>query len=153
MADDANRKFQDTLFLFQSDTTVGFASQNSEKLAHSKSREPSKPFLRVFHDFETLTTAAKRIPQKFKNRVRRADATTFIIKNDAFRVAQTEVRSVLIEKLRWYYSSSANQSGKSFERSYCEKIADIVIEDSQSLYEASPSKLLKINNSKMKKLR
>lgn len=144
---------EDLVILAQTDTTVGFVSQNKEKLNEIKSRPSSKQFLRTFNNFQTLKEHHIRIPNKRKNLLRRSKKTTFIIKEQAVRVASFTTSSQILRQLTWCYSTSANQSGKSFCREYCSAKADIIIEDKHGLFETNASKLLKINNKKIMRLR
>ena len=79
--------------------------------------------------------------------------TTFIVKNKAFRVAQSHLNSQLLRDLKWSYSTSANETNKKFSREFCEDKADIIIEDKNRLHESGSSTLLKINNSKKVRIR
>lgn len=137
----------------QTDTTVGFSSQNREKLQEIKSRHTSKPFIKLYESFALLKQEGLRVPNTQKNRIRRSKKTTFIVKNQSFRVAQTLLHSAVLRKLSWSYSSSANEAGKKFQREFCEANADIIIEDKNSLFEGKPSTLYKINTIKIKRLR
>ena len=141
------------IILTQTDTTVGFLSQNEKKLFEIKARDTSKSFIKVYKDFKTLKLHKNRIPQNQKNLVRRCKKTTFIVKDKAFRVTKNSLNSKLLENLDWCYSTSANESGKNFNREFCEEKADIIIEDINSLSENSSSSLIKINNYKKRKLR
>lgn len=141
------------IVLMQTDTTVGFSSQNREKLQEIKSRHASKPFIKLYESFALLKQEGLRVPNTQKNRIRRSKKTTFIVKNQSFRVAQTLLRSGVLRKLSWSYSSSANEAGKKFQREFCEANADIIIEDKNSLFEGKPSSLYKINAIKIKRLR
>lgn len=138
------------ILLFQTDTTVGLASQDAEKLSSVKSRPPHKQFLKVYSSFHDYP---HRVPSYFKNRVRRSKKTTFIVNNRAFRVAKASIESSLLNKYKWYYSTSANKSGANFNRDFCENVADIIIEDKHGLFESTPSKLIKLHKSKMELLR
>jgi tRNA A37 threonylcarbamoyladenosine synthetase subunit TsaC/SUA5/YrdC len=138
------------VILTQTDTTVGFVSQNHEKLANIKSRPQSKPFIKIYNSFKHIQS---RIPQNKKALVRRAKKTTFVVKNRAFRVDNSFKNSELLRELNWHYSTSANENAKSFCREFCEEKADIIIEDQKGLNELSSSRLLKINNTKIKALR
>lgn len=141
------------VILAQTDTTVGFLSQDAQKLYEIKSRESSKPFLKVYQNFKTFLHEHNRIPQNMKNLVRRSKKTTFIVKNRAFRIAAPTLNSQILRDLSWNYSTSANESGKHFNKIFCEAKADIIIEDARGLFESSSSALIKINNSKKKSLR
>jgi tRNA A37 threonylcarbamoyladenosine synthetase subunit TsaC/SUA5/YrdC len=139
--------------LTQTDTTVGFLSQDSKKLYEIKSRPSIKPFIKVYTDFKSLLKDKTRIPNDRKKMVRRAKKTTFIVKNRAFRVAKTSLNSQILRDSTWYYSTSANKSKENFNREFCETKADIIIEDINGLSEKSSSTLLKINNIAMEKIR
>lgn len=141
------------VILTQTDTTVGFLSQDAERLYATKSRPQTKPFLKVFTTFQELKKAGYRIPHAMKNLVRRSKKTTFIVKNRAFRVAAHPLDSQLLRNMPWTYSTSANESGKDFERGFCEAKADIIIEDADALRQMASSKLVKINHIKRKRLR
>ena len=138
-----------SVILTQTDTTVGFLSQDEQQLQSIKSRNSAKPFIKVYKDFKSLTT---RVPNTHKNLVRRSKKTTFIIKNRALRVSQTELHSSLLNA-DWYFSTSANAAGETFERTFCEEKADIIIENKTLLHEEKASSLLKINKKVLRKLR
>ena len=142
-----------SVILTQTDTTVGFVSQNETKLYKIKSRKNTKPFLKVYSSFKEFLDAKNRVPQKQKNYVRRSKKTTFIVKNKAFRVAKSSLNSSILRNSSWHFSTSANEANKRFDREFCENKADIIIEDKNGLYENSSSSLIKINNNKRKKIR
>ena len=141
------------VILAQTDTTVGFLSQNSLKLSDIKSRPSSKPFIKVYKNFKALKQDKKRVPNAQKNRIRRLKKTTFIVKNFSFRVAEYSLHSSFLRQMKWSYSTSANESKKNFSRIFCEEKADIIIEDKNRLFEGKASALYKINNKKIKRLR
>lgn len=141
------------VILTQTDTTVGFLSQDSDKLYEIKSRSTTKPFIKVYTDFKSFLACGNRVPNTFKSTIRRSKKTTFIVKNKAFRVARTTLNSSVLNNYTWNYSTSANQTGKSFDRVFCEDKADIIIEDKNGLHERSSSSLYKINKIKRKKIR
>jgi len=139
--------------LTQTDTTVGFLSQNERKLQKIKSRDSSKPFIKVYKSFQALKADYVRIPNGQKQRVRRAKKSTFIVKNSAFRVASDTLDSSILRACSWNYSTSANASGKNFDLEFCEQKTDIIVQDNLGLFEGLSSSLYKINNKKRKKLR
>ncbi|WP_373073931.1 hypothetical protein [Sulfurimonas sp.] len=138
------------VILTQADTTVGFISQNHNRLSEIKERPNAKPFIKIYNSFRSIQS---RIPKSKKNLVRRANKTTFIVKNKAFRVDKTYKNSQLLRDLEWHYSTSANEIGKSFCREFCEDKTDIIVEDQNGLNELASSRLIKINNTKIKALR
>ncbi|WP_241690996.1 Sua5/YciO/YrdC/YwlC family protein [Sulfurimonas sp. CVO] len=141
------------VFLTQTDTTVGFLSQNSQKLYEIKSRPSTKPFIKVYKDFKSFLADGNRVIKNRKNLVRRAKKTTFIINDFAFRVAPIPLNSQLLRDISWFYSTSANKSSEKFSRDFCESKADIIIEDINGLIEKKSSALIKINRVKSKKIR
>jgi len=141
------------VFLVQTETTVGFLSQNSEKLAISKKRSKKQPFIRCVDSLKTLQEFT-RVPKKFKNSVRRQKETTFVYPNaEALRVVKDKEHLKFLKKLKWAYSSSANLTSKNFDEKYARQKADITIEDSRGFFESSPSKIIKINQKNARKLR
>ena len=94
-----------------------------------------------------------RIPHGMKNLVRRSKKTTFIIKNQAFRVVKHKLNSQILREMKWCYSTSANESGKNFDIDFCQDKADIIIEDKDGLHENTSSALFKINNLKQVRIR
>jgi len=143
---------KEKVILTQTDTTVGFLSQDAQKLQKIKSRPATKPFIKVFHNLNAFTQY-NRIPNSKKNFVRRAKKTTFIVKNQAFRIASLPLDVSFLNTISWFYSTSANESSKSFERGFCEENAEIIIENRYSLFEGIPSKLYKITETNIKRLR
>jgi len=144
---------KELVILTQTDTTVGFLSQNELKLQTIKQRPTNKPFIKVYKNLKALSLSNIRIPNTQKSKLRRAKKTTFVVKNSAFRVATNRLHSTVLSNLEWSYSTSANESGKKFQREFCEENSDIIIEDINSLYEGSASALYKINNKKTVRLR
>jgi tRNA A37 threonylcarbamoyladenosine synthetase subunit TsaC/SUA5/YrdC len=140
------------VILAQTDTTVGFLSQNQEKLSSIKNRPPSKPYLKNFFSLKTLKQHL-RVPKEHKKAIRRAKKTTFIVKNQAFRVAKPKVSSKIYDDLKWCYSTSANKSGFDFDESFAKEMADIIIIDCYGLKENPPSCIIKLNSKKRLKLR
>jgi len=139
--------------LTQTDTTVGFLSQNADKLYEIKSRTNTKPFIKVFNNFNSFSKSNLRIPKNQRNLVRRSRKTTFIVKNRAFRIAKVTLNSQILRDKTWNYSTSANKTKESFNRDFCEDKADIIIENLYGLKQNSSSTLLKINNHKIRKIR
>ncbi len=142
-----------SVILTQTDTTVGFLSQNAKELFEIKSRKETKPFLKVYDSFKDFLSDSNRAPSSKKKLIRRAKKTTFIVKNRAFRVSTSTLNSQLLRDAKWRYSTSANESAKSFDRLFCEAKADIIIENIDGLSENASSSLLKINDSKIRRLR
>jgi tRNA A37 threonylcarbamoyladenosine synthetase subunit TsaC/SUA5/YrdC len=140
------------IILTQTDTTVGFLSQNETKLFEIKSRDTTKQFLKVYKSFKEFSKNS-RVPKSKRKLVRNSKKTSFIVKNQAFRISNNSLDSQILHNYGWNYSTSANESAKKFNREFCESKADIIIENSDRLSEQKASSLLKINNTKIRKLR
>ncbi len=144
---------QQLVYLIQTETTVGFLSQNSEKLAFSKNRNKTQAFIKCVDSLETLKEFT-RVPARFKNQVRRSKKTTFIYPNNqAIRVVKDEEHLKFLKKLKWAYSSSANLTQKNFDENYAKQKADIIVEDKRGFFEANASSMMKINSKKARRLR
>lgn len=141
----------DLIYLVQTDTTVGLLSQDREKLNRVKKRGINQKVLREVESLKTLQDFS-RVPKRFRRRVRRAKKTTFIIKEEAFRVVSGEHLNFL-RKFKWMFSTSANETGKSFEKEWAIQKADVIVIDKRGLFEGEASTILKVNNSKLKKIR
>lgn len=140
------------VILAQTDTTVGFLSQSPQRLQQIKMRDTAKPFLKVYADFKMLRKDI-RIPPIHKRRVRYARKTTFIVKDQAFRYVDEPNHSRMIKKYGWLYSTSANESGKNYDETFCQAFSDLIIEDYRGLSEKSASKIFRLTPSKIKQLR
>ncbi|MDF1875182.1 hypothetical protein JHD48_05505 [Sulfurimonas sp. SAG-AH-194-I05] len=141
------------VILIQTDTTVGFISQNKEELSFIKTRDSSKPFIKVYSSLASFIACGNRFPKKQKNILRRSLKTSFIVKNKAFRISRTNLNSKILLDLEWNYSTSANAAGKSFDSVFCEDKADIIIINKDGFTQRDASSLIKINNKKIKRIR
>jgi tRNA A37 threonylcarbamoyladenosine synthetase subunit TsaC/SUA5/YrdC len=142
----------DTVFLAQTDTTVGFLSQDAKRLEKIKMRPNDKPFLKVYAQLRRLNDDI-RIPLNHRHRVRHAKKITFIVNNQAFRIVHEEKHSHLIQRYGWLYSTSANESGKKYDPFFCHAAADWIIEDSRGLHESISSSIYKLGLTHHQKLR
>ncbi len=143
----------DQVILAQTDTTVGFLSQNASRLAQIKERPKEKPFIQSFDTLKNFQKQGGRVPKKFKNHLRRTKATSFVIDDKAIRIISAGTHHRLLKKYGWLYSTSANAKGASFERHFAESHADLIIEDTRGLFEGSASNIYKINQTKIQQLR
>lgn len=139
------------LFLAQSDTTAGFLSQSQREINLAKGREK-----KVLLEVQSLATLKDfvRIPQKHKNLIRRSSKTTFIYPNSkACRVVKNTLHLSFLQHFQWIYSSSANPTNKSFTLDYATQKASVIVQDKRGLYESTPSKIYKINQNQIKRIR
>ena len=119
--------FKDKVFLTQTDTTIGFVSQDPDKLTAIKQRPPHKHYIKVVNSLQTLKIFT-RVPTSHKNRVRRASRTTFIMPNGySYRVIQDKQHLLLLNRLQWAYSTSANLSGMPYDETFSKASADVLI--------------------------
>jgi len=140
------------ILLAQTDTTVGFLSQDANRLEEIKRRPGNKPFLKVYAELKNLRRDI-RIPSIHKRRVRYARKTTFVVKNQAFRFVSDPEHARLIQPYGWLYSTSANESGKNYDSAFCRSVSDVIIEDFRGLHEQSASKIFYLNTIHLKQLR
>jgi tRNA A37 threonylcarbamoyladenosine synthetase subunit TsaC/SUA5/YrdC len=88
---------------------------------------PNKYYIRVVDSLETLK-GFSRVPNYHKNRLRRAERTTFILPNGlSFRVIKDTEHNILLNKMRWLYSSSANLSGAEYDEAYAKDNAEVLV--------------------------
>ena len=98
----------------QTDTTIGFVSQNSDRLNKLKHRPLYKHYIRALPSLKNLKNYT-RVPKKFKNHIRRSKLSTFILpNNNSYRIIRDKEHIKLISRLGWAYTTSANLSGKDF---------------------------------------
>lgn len=141
-----------SLFLVQTDTTVGFLSNDLDRLYSSKQRDKSKKILQEVDSLSTLNTLT-RVPNRYKKLVRNSIKTTFIYPNgESFRVIDKNSKHHnFISKFKTMYSTSANISGGDFDETFARGKADIIVEEDFNV--SSPSKIYKISNHQKRKVR
>ncbi len=129
--------FKNKVFLTQTDTTIGFVSQNAKKLTEIKQRPLHKHYIKAVNSLHTLKQFT-RVPSSHKNRVRRANKTTFIMPNThSYRIVHDKHHLLLLNRLKWAYTTSANISNKNYDENFAKKIADIIIEPLKETSQAS----------------
>ncbi len=132
-----HNSLNDKVFLTQTDTTIGFVSQNAEKLTAIKQRPPHKHYIKAVNTLQTLNQYT-RVPKIHKIRVRRSRKTTFIMPNgQSYRVIQDKHHLLLLDRLKWAYTSSANLSNEAYDEDFAQKMADVVIEPLKGARQAS----------------
>jgi len=140
------------LFLTQTDTTIGFVSQNSSKIDIAKKRLADKYYIRVVNSLDTLKSFT-RVPQKYKNLIRRSRKKTFIMPSGySFRVVKESRHNLLLDRLRWAYSSSANISGERYNGQYAEDATEVIISEPNSR-NSTPSTIYKLGINRIKQIR
>lgn len=146
-----NNSFKDMVFLTQTDTTIGFVSQNANRLTGIKQRPFHKHYIKAVNTLQTLA-AFVRVPQKHKNRVRRSQKTTFIMPNrNSYRVIQDKHHLLLLDRLKWVFTSSANLSNEEYDEVFAKEVADVIVEPLIGTREASH--IYKLGTHVLKKIR
>jgi len=144
-------KLKDSVFLTQTDTTIGFVSQNAEKLTRIKQRPSHKHYIKAVNSLHTLQTFT-RVPTMHKNRVRRAKKTTFILPNThSYRVIYDTPHLLLLNRLKWVYTTSANLSNASYDEAFAKSMADVVVEP--LTVNQAASRIVKLGLNTLKKVR
>lgn len=141
-----------TVYLTQTDTTIGFISQSADRLDALKNRPSDKSYIRAVDSLTTLKVFV-RIPSVHRNRLRRARKTTFVLPDGhAYRVIHDPKHLILIGKLKWGYTTSANRSGEEYDELWARSVADTIIEPLNN-EDAHPSRILKLGSKRIIKLR
>jgi tRNA A37 threonylcarbamoyladenosine synthetase subunit TsaC/SUA5/YrdC len=142
---------EDLVFLTQTDTSIGFVSQNEKKLTQIKQRPPHKYYIKAVNSLRTLKTFT-RVPSPHKNRVRRAHKTTFIMPDThSYRVIRDDHHLLLLNRLQWAYTTSANLSNFSYDENFAKEASDVIITplDEKQKY----SNIYKLGNYAIKRIR
>lgn len=141
------------VYLTQTDTTIGFVSQDPDRLTEIKQRPPCKHYIRVIPSLKNLKSYS-RVPQRYKNHIRRSKLSTFVLPNgDSYRIIRDREHLKLIDRLGWAYTTSANLSGGEYDVDFAKDAADVVIGSTALYPTSSTSKLFQINNVTIKRLR
>ncbi len=128
---------KDTVFLTQTDTSIGFVSQNPQKLDKIKKRPSHKHYIKAVNSMATLQNFT-RVPTLHKNRVRRSTKTTFIFPNThSYRIIYDRHHLLLLDRIKWAYTTSANLSTHSYDETFAKNSADIIISPLNQKTEAS----------------
>jgi len=142
-----------SLFLTQTDTTIGFISQDSSKIDIAKKRLPNKHYIRAVNSLNTLKKFS-RVPNRYKNRVRRSKRTTFIMPNGlSFRVVKDCEHNLLLDRLEWSYSSSANLSGAKYDKIYAREATGVVVASPLESRREGASKIYRLGVRGMESIR
>ncbi len=142
---------KDKVFLTQTDTTIGFISQNADRLTQIKQRPPHKHYIKAVNSLKTLK-AFTRVPSSHKNRVRRSNKTTFIMPNGySYRVIKEKHHLLLLNRLEWTYTTSANLSSEAYDEDFAKKNADIIITPLRE--KRSASHIYKLGKTTLKRIR
>ena len=143
---------QEYLYLTPTDTTIGFVSKDSSKIDIAKQRANNKKYIRVVKDLKTLKSFS-RVPNRYKNLVRRSIRKTFIMPNgNSYRVVKNSKHNLLLDRLEYAFSSSANLSGEAYNREYAFSKAEVIIGEPNSK-NLDPSKIYRLGLNTIKSIR
>lgn len=141
------------VYLAQTDTTVGFLSQDKTKLNAIKGRKLNQSCLICVPTHKDLLTKA-RVPSPFKNMVRKSKKTSFLYPNGlAIRVVMDLKHRAFLKQFGWMYSTSANFSNKDFELNFALEKADKIVKDERGFFEAPASALWQIGRRRTRRIR
>lgn len=144
-------KYSNLVFLTLTDTTIGFVSQDSNRLNKIKQRPENKKFITALNSLDTLKKFT-RVPANHKKMVRRAARTTFIIRDESFRVVKDDNHLKLMDRLKWAYTTSANLSGEEYNEEFAFNCADVIISPLNQ-HKSKASQILKLGTRNIKRLR
>jgi len=143
--------FQDKVFLTATDTTIGFVSQDADRLTRIKVRPPHKHYIRAVDSLQTLRYFT-RVPSAHKKALRRAKRTTFIMPDgNSFRVVKDPHHLLLLGRMKWAYTTSANRSGRGYDEAFALSHADVIVAPLQERSQAS--KIIKLGKHRRKRIR
>lgn len=141
------------IYLAQSDTTAGLLSLEPQELNRAKSRPAQQPTLIESSSLSILKSLV-RVPSRHKNRVRRASKSTFLYPNGrAVRVVKDELHKRFLSHFGALYSTSANPTGKGFDKQWAYEASDVIVCDRRGLSENLPSRFYRINHRTIKRRR
>jgi len=142
---------KEMVFLTQTDTTIGFISQNATKLSQIKQRPKEKHYICAVNSLQTLTQMT-RVPQAHKKRVRRSKQTTFILGHGrSYRLIHNKHHLLLLNRLKWAYTTSANLSHHPYDEQFAKEHADVIITPLEENHH--PSSILKLGKQTLKRIR
>jgi len=142
---------KELVFLTQTDTTIGFVSQNAERLTKIKERPPHKHYIKALPSLKALKSFT-RIPTIHKNHLRRAKKTTFIMPSGhSYRLIQDKYRSLLLDRLGWAYTTSANLSSHPYDEKFAKDAVDVIITPLRE--KSQPSRIYRLGKKRLKRIR
>jgi tRNA A37 threonylcarbamoyladenosine synthetase subunit TsaC/SUA5/YrdC len=141
------------IYLTPTDTTIGFVSQSADRLTTIKHRPPHKHYIKALPTLKQLRTFT-RIPEKYKNRVRRSHRTSFVFPNGhSYRVIRDTSHTQLLKKIAWVYTTSANLSGEEYDEAFAKESADVLVGFPKEGPSARASKIYKLGINSIKRIR
>ncbi len=144
--------FNALVFLTPTDTTIGFVSQNATQLSHIKQRPANKNYIQALSSLKALKSRT-RIPNAHKNWVRRATKTSFVIGGISYRIIKNYPHALLLKRLGWAYTTSANPSAQSYDETFAKNHADVIVSFPKHASLQRASKIYQLTPYAIKKIR
>jgi len=123
-------------------------------LTRIKQRPDDKKILQVVKNNKILLENT-RVPNIYKSKVRRSKKRTFIYPNgESFRVVyRFDNHYNFLDKFDILYSTSANMTNQSFDFDFANSCSDVVVYSKEQFEQKNSSKIFKITNKKIQKIR
>jgi tRNA A37 threonylcarbamoyladenosine synthetase subunit TsaC/SUA5/YrdC len=142
---------ENPVILSETDTAIGFLSQNPSSLDRVKQRAEGMRYITALPSLRALNGRC-RVPLVHRKRVRRERGTTFIFPcGDSYRVISDDRHLLLIKRFGWMFTTSANLTGEPYDRDYAISVADIVIHPVER--NSSPSTIYRLGRRRVRRLR
>ncbi len=139
------------LFLTDTDTTVGFLSRDPELLDRAKRRHGEKHYITALPSLRSLRDRA-RVPRPYRRRLRRSRKESYILPSGhSYRIVRDPRHLLLLKRLEWAYTSSANLSGAAYDEEYARRVADVVVEPLGA--PRTPSRIYRLGHRKLRRIR
>ena len=142
---------KETVILSSTDTTVGFLSQSAERLNRIKKRPIDKPYIIALPSLRMLQERV-RIPKAHKKRLRNSQRQSFIFPDGrSYRIVRDPRHLLLLGRLGWAYTTSANPAGKAYDPVFATLTADIIVEP--LYFRHPPSRIYRLGKKKIRRIR
>lgn len=137
--------------LSSTDTTIGFLSQSRTALDRVKGRINSKPYITALPSLYSLRQRV-RASKRHHRFLRRARRTSFVFPNgESYRIVRDSRHLLLLRRLGWAYTTSANPAGKPYDEEFARDKADLVVEPLEIRH--PPSRILHLSKRHIRRLR
>ena len=141
----------ESVILSSTDTTIGFLSPSRNALDRVKGRANTKPYITALPSLHSLRQRL-RTPKSHHWLLRRARRTSFVFPNgESYRIVRDSRHLLLLRRLGWAYTTSANPAGKPYEEEFARDAADLVVEPLEIQH--PPSRILRLGKRRIRRLR
>ena len=133
------------VYLVQSDTTVGLASEDAQVLNRLKGRPEDQPCLQTLGSLKELNRSV-RVPKFARKTVRRAKHRTYIYHDgQARRVVFDGAYEAFLRPFGQLFSTSANISGQDFDEAWAREAADVIVTTPEGFSQRSASSIYRLH--------